>query len=325
MRAIVVDQPGGIETLVVRDVPEPEIGSNEILIETAYCGCNWADLQRRQGTYPHPVDYPHIMGREVSGTVVALGVEAEGFAVGNRVIAIPSTGGYAERCVAPTRLVNRLPDMIPFDIGAAIQVQATTAWHMLHTIYKVQHGETVLVHAAAGGVGLFVIQFAVRAGATVVGTVGTKGKESKALNFGATQVVNLDGDDFVATALAMTDGMGADLAVDSLGAETLNKTFDAVRSLGCIINIGEAEGTPYPNIRERMLPRSQTFTRFSLGNVMDRQDLWVRGIDNVIGALKDGWRKVPIVDRIPFEEVADAHRRLESRQVSGKLLLSFIN
>ena len=325
MRAIVVDQPGGIETLMVRDVPEPEIGSKEILIETAYCGCNWADLQRRQGTYPHRVDYPHIMGREVSGTVIGLGTGAEGFAVGDRVIAIPSSGGYAERCIAPTRLVSRLPDMIPFDIGAAFQVQATTAWHMLHTIYKIQHGETVLVHAAAGGVGLFVIQFAVRAGASVLGTVGTKGKEAKALNFGATQVVNLDGGNFVATALTMTDGMGVDLAVDSLGAATLDRTFDAVRPLGCIINIGEAEGAPYSNIRERMLPRSQTFTRFSLGNVMDRQDLWILGIESVLSALKDGWLNVPIVDRIPFVEVADAHRRLENRQVSGKLLLSFIN
>ncbi len=325
MRAIVVDQPGGIETLVVRDVPDPEAGPNEILIETAYCGCNWADLQRRQGTYPHPVDYPHIMGREVSGTVAALGADIEGFAVGDRVIAIPSSGGYAERCIAPARLVSRLPDAVPFDIGAAFQVQATTAWHMLHTVYRIEPDETVLVHAAAGGVGLFAIQLAVRAGASVIGTVGTKGKELKVLEMGAIQVVNLNEGDFVADALEMTNGAGVDLAMDSLGAATLDRTFDAVRALGHIINIGEAEGTPYPNIRERMLPRSQTFTRFSLGNVMDRPDLWVRGIDHVLAALEDGWLDVPIVDRIPFENAAEAHRRLESRQIAGKLLLSFVD
>ena len=325
MRAVVVDQPGGIETLVAREVPEPEAGPDEVLIETAYCGCNWADLQRRQGTYPHPVDYPHIMGREVSGTVVALGANASDLAVGDRVIAIPSSGGYAERCIAPARLVSRLPDAVPFDIGAAFQVQALTAYHMLHTVHATEPGETVLLHAAAGGVGLFAIQLAVRAGATVMGTVGTKGKEAKALDYGAARVVNLLEDDFVAAAREMTNGEGVDLAIDSLGAATLDRTFDAVRALGHIINIGEAEGTPYPNIRERMLPRSQTFTRFSLGNVMDRPDLWVRGIDYVLAALENGWLDVPIVDRIPFENAAEAHRRLESRQVTGKLLLSFAN
>ncbi len=325
MRAVVVDQPGGIETLVVREVPEPEAGPDEVLIETAYCGCNWADLQRRQGTYPHAVDYPHIMGREVSGTVAALGANASGLAVGDRVIAIPSSGGYAERCIAPARLVSRLPDAVPFDVGAAFQVQALTAYHMLYTVHATEPGETVLLHAAAGGVGLFAIQLAVRAGATVMGTVGTKGKEAKALDYGAARVVNLHEDDFVATAREMTNGEGVDLAIDSLGAATLDRTFDAVRALGHIINIGEAEGTPYSNIRERMLPRSQTFTRFSLGNVMDRPDLWVRGIDYVLAALEDGWLDVPIVDRIPFENAAEAHRRLESRQVAGKLLLSFAN
>ena len=221
--------------------------------------------------------------------------------------------------------MSRLPDAIPFDIGAAFQVQATTAWHMLHTVYRIGPGKTVLVHAAAGGVGLFAIQFAVRAGATVMGTVGTKGKEAKALDYGAVRVVNLNEDDFVVAAREMTNGNGVDLAMDSLGAATLDRTFDAVRALGHIINIGEAEGTPYPNIRERMLPRSQTFTRFSLGNVMDRPDLWVRGIKHVLAAIGDGWLDVPIVDRIPFEDAAEAHRRLESRQVAGKLLLSFVD
>ncbi len=159
----------------------------------------------------------------------------------------------------------------------------------------------------------------------MIGTVGTRGKEARALAVGAARVVNLNEGDFVAAALEATDGMGVDLALDSLGAATLDRTFDAVRALGHIINIGEAEGTPYPNIRERMLPRSQTCTRFSLGNVMDRPDLWRRGIDYVLTALEDGWLDVPIVDRIPFENAAEAHRRLESRQVAGKLLLSFAN
>lgn len=326
MRAAVVDRPGGPDALEVREVPEPVAGPGEVLIKTAFCGCNWADIQRRQGTYPHPVSYPHIMGREVSGTVLALGDGVEEFDVGQRVIAIlPNSGGYAERCTAPSGLVSPLPQEIPFDVGAAFQVQALTAYHMLYTVHAISAGETVLVHAAAGGVGLFTTQLASMAGATVIGTVGTPGKEARPLEYGAARVVNLKQSDFVASALEMTGGQGVDLAIDSLGAGTLDRTFDAVRALGHIINIGEAEGTPYANIRDRVLVRSQSFTRFSIGHAMERPDLWARGMQFVLGALADGSLKVPIVDRFPVNEVAAMHRLLESRQVAGKLLLSFLD
>ncbi len=325
MRAAVVDRPGGLGAFVVREVPEPVAGPGEVLIETAYCGCNWADIQRRMGTYPHPITYPHIMGREVSGTVLALGDGTGGLAVGDRVIAIPSTGGYTERCVASAALVTKLPAAIPLDVGAAFQVQALTAHHMLHTVHATGAGEVVLIHAAGGGVGLAATQLAVRAGATVIGTVGTPGKEAAPLRYGAGRVVNLGREDFVAVAREMTAGVGVDLAIDSLGAATLDRTFDAVRTLGHIINIGEAEGTPFPNIRERILPRSQTFTRFSLGHVMERPELWESGMCATLAALADGSLEIPIVARFPLEAVAEMHRRLESRHVAGKLLLSFVD
>ena len=277
------------------------------------------------GTYPHPITYPHIMGREVSGTVLALGDGTGGLAVGDRVIAIPSTGGYTERCVASAALVTKLPAAIPLDVGVAFQVQALTAHHMLHTVHATGAGEVVLIHAAGGGVGLAATQLAVRAGATVIGTVGTPGKEAAPLRYGAGRVVNLGREDFVAVAREMTAGVGVDLAIDSLGAATLDRTFDAVRTLGHIINIGEAEGTPFPNIRERILPRSQTFTRFSLGHVMERPELWESGMCATLAALADGSLEIPIVARFPLEAVAEMHRRLESRHVAGKLLLSFVD
>ncbi len=325
MRAAVVDRPGGLEAFVVREVPEPVAGPGEVLIETAYCGCNWADIQRRMGTYPHPITYPHIMGREVSGTVLALGDGVDGLAAGDRVIAIPSTGGYAGRCVATSALVTKLPAAIPLDVGAAFQVQALTAHHMLHTVHGTEAGEVVLLHAAGGGVGLAATQLAIRAGATVIGTVGTPGKEAAPLSYGAARVVNLGQGDFAAVARDMTEGVGVDLAIDSLGAATLDRTFDAVRTLGHVINIGEAEGTPFPNIRERILPRSQSFTRFSLGHVMERPDLWESGMRATLAALADGGLEIPIVARFPLDDVAEMHRRLESRHVAGKLLLSFVD
>jgi NADPH:quinone reductase len=326
MRAAIVNRPGGLDVLEIRETPEPAPAPGEVLIDVAYCGCNWADIQRRQGIYPHPVDYPHVMGREVSGTILSLGAGVGNFALGERVIAIlPNSGGYAERCTAPIGLVTRLPAAIPLDVGAAFQVQALTGYHMLHTLRRTVAGETVLLHAASGGVGLFATQLAVKAGATVIGTVGTSGKEARPLDYGAARVVNLNQENFVAVALEMTDGEGVDIAIDSLGAKTLDRTFDAVRTLGQIINIGEAEGTPYDNIRDRVLQRSQSFTRFSLGHVMERPDLWSRGMEYVLAALEDGFLEAPIVDRFPLDDVAEMHRRLESRQVTGKLLLSFVD
>ena len=322
MRAIVVDAPGGIEVLEVRDMPDPSWGNDDVLIDVAYAGCNWADTQVRTGEYPHSIDYPTIPGFEVSGTVTAVGANVSDIGVGDRVAAIPSTGGYAEKCAAPAALVTRLPESISPDTGAAFQIQALTAYHMLHTIHRIGEGDSVLIHAAGGGVGGFVVQLAVKAGARVFGTVGTPGKERKPLGYGAEAVLNLSEGDFVSAVQDLTNGEGVDLAIDSLGAETLDRTFGAVRNLGHVINIGEAEGVPYRNIRERILPRSQTFTRFHLGHIMERPDLWKRGLDYVLQAISDGWLDVPIVDRIPLEKVRDMHAQFEGRHVSGKLLLS---
>ena len=321
MRAIVVERPGGLEALELRQVAEPEIGPDDVLIDVAYCGCNWADTQRRAGSYPHPVDYPDIIGREVAGTVAELGDAVEGLALGDRVAASAWSGGYAERCAAKADMVTPLPDAVPLGVGAAFQVQGQTAYHMLHTVYGVKAGDTVLVHAAGGGVGLMVVQLAVHAGATVIGTVGTPGKEVKPLAYGAAIVVDLNQGDFVAATLALTDGVGVDLAIDSLGAATLDRTFAAVRLLGHIINIGEAEGVPYKNIRERILPRSQTFTRFHLGHLAERPDLWQAGAQHLLAAITDGWLDVPIVDRFPLADARAMHARLEGRGVAGKLLL----
>ncbi len=321
MRAIVVEKPGGLEALELREVPDPEIGPDDVLIDIAYCGCNWADTQRRAGIYPHPVDYPDIIGSEVSGTIAAVGDAVKGLAVGDRVAASAWSGGYAERCAAKAEMVIPLPDVVPLDVGAAFPVQAQTAYHMLHTVYGLKAGDTVLVHAAGGGVGLMVIQLAVHAGARVIGTVGTPGKEIRALDYGAQVVVNLNEGNFVAAALEMTDGVGVDLALDSLGASTLDRTFDAVRLLGHVINIGEAEGVPYKNIRERILPRSQTFTRFHLGHLSQRPDLWQAGAQYLLAAITDGWLDIPIVERFPLADARGMHARLEGRGVAGKLLL----
>ncbi len=322
MRAIVVDTPNQqLDALQLRDVPEPSVGPGKILIKVAYCGCNWADTMVRSGTYPHPVDYPVIPGMEVSGTVSAKSAEVTNVSVGDRVTTLVGSGGYAEICAADASLVARLPSGVALDVAAAYPVQALTAYYMLHTVYQLQAGETVLVHACGGGVGLFVTQLAGRLGARVIGTVGTPGKENLPLKYGADAVINLNQTNFVSAVRDLTDGAGVDLAIDSLGAKTLDRTFDAVKVFGHIINIGEAEGTPYKNIRDRVLLRSQAFTRFSIHHVMAFPQLWAEGNDYLLRGVAEGWLDVPIVERFQLERARDMHAKIQGRGVSGKLLL----
>ena len=323
MKAVVIRATGGPEQLSLAEVPDPVPGPGEVLLDVAYAGCNWADTQVRQGIYPHAMTYPMILGFEVSGTVAALGPDVSGVAVGDRVAAFPEKGGaYAEKCVTGAAGLIRLPDTVPFDTGAAFPIQALTAYHMLWTIYGgVGPGETVLVNAIGGGVGLMCTQLAVQAGARVIGTTGTPGKEARALEYGASRVVLTTDEDFEAAVLEFTAGRGVDLAIDSYGATMLDRTFGVVKKLGHVISIGEAEGQPFKNIRERILPRSQTFTRLHLGHVDQESPEWRAGLKHVLGGLEAGWLRVPVEGVFPLAEAADMHRRLEGRHVAGKLLL----
>ena len=223
--------------------------------------------------------------------------------------------------MAPAAGLIRLPDTIALDVAAAFPIQALTAYHMLFTIFGLERGDAVLVNAVGGGVGLMCTQLAVRAGARVIGTTGTPGKEKRALDYGAERVVVTSTEDFERAALDFTAGKGVDLAIDSYGATMLDRTFNTVRKLGHIISIGEAEGQPFLNIRERILPRSQTFTRLHLGHVDQGSAAWQAGVDHVLGGIAEGWLKVPIVATFPLAQAADMHRHLEGRQVAGKLLL----
>ena len=321
MKAITISSTGGYDKLVIVEAADPKPGPEEVLVDIAYAGCNWADTQIRQGVYSHPVVYPIIPGYEISGTVSKLGAHVKGVNIGDRVAAIVERGGYAQKCTVPKIGLIRLPESIGLDIGAAFPIQSLTAYQMLFNIFRLKPGDTVLVHAIGGGVGLFCTQLAVKAGARVIGTVGTQGKEKRPLEYGASSVVFTKSEDFVSVALESTGGMGVDLAIDSLGGSTLDRTFAAVRVLGHIISIGEAEGAPRNNIRERLMERSQTFTRLSLGKINPSSREWRGGIEHLVAWIEQGQLKAPIEGVFPFHQSGAMHERLESRRVSGKLLL----
>lgn len=323
MRRIIVHKPGGPEALQLEESATPAPGPGEVAIDIAYCGCNYADIMVRENSYPHPTRYPTVPGCEVSGRIRALGAGVSHLRIGQPVAACPpDDGGYAEVCIVPSDQIIALPPDMPLLLAAAFPVQALTAHIMLHDIARAAAGSTILVHAIGGGVGLCLTQLAVKAGCRVIGTVGTPGKEQRPLELGATRVIERGSEDFVAAVHAVTGGKGVDTVFDSVGAETLDRSFDALSTLGHVVSFGEASGRPFANIWERLVPKSATFSRFHLGHVVPGSPLWDAAVARVLTGLRAQWLKIFIEEVYPLNRAADMHARLESRTVAGKLVLS---
>jgi NADPH:quinone reductase len=323
MRAVLIAAPGTEGNLKIIDAPAPVAGIGQVLVDVAYCGCNFADTMIARGTYPHPKGYPIVGGLEIAGRIASLGPNVVGVAVGDRVAAfLEEAGGFADQCVVPLERLVEIPDGMSLDVAAAFPIQGLTSWHLLHNVSTTNPGDVILIHAIGGGVGLFATQLAVDAGATVIGTVGTKGKEKRPLEYGAQRVVNREEEDFVEAVITFTKGKGVDKVVDSTGASILDRSFATIRKLGHVVSFGEAEGRPFPNLWERIVPKSLTFTRFHLGHADFSSELWRRGIDEVVGGIMTGTLKVPIEETFPFEKAEAMLDRLASRQVAGKLILA---
>jgi NADPH2:quinone reductase len=324
MQAIVVERPGGLESLRLGEVSDPICGDRDLIVRVAYAACNWGDIQKRQGIYPDPVTYPAIIGAEVSGTIVARGRRVRGFGIGDRVAAItgPRTlGGYAELVAVPAAYAIALPDHVSLELGAAFPLVSLTAYHLLHSATRIGRGDVILIHAIGGGVGLMATQIAKLRGATVIGAVGSARKAKLARACGADLVVDRSRRDFVEAALAFTDGRGVDLVIDSLGGDVLPRSFDALRPYGRLINIGEAAGEPDFPVRKKLYERSTSMAGFEVLHAEPGSARWRRGVRYVLDRLGSGELQVPVAGILPWSRVADAHRRLESRRVSGKLLL----
>ena len=216
MRAVVFEKPDGEPgSTVLKNVAMPVAGPGHVLVQVAYAGLNYADLMMRTGIYPHPKGYPLVAGLELAGTAREVGTGVTGISVGDRVAAFSEdAGAFAEFCAVPSERIVQLPDDVGFDTGAAFYVQALTAWNLLHTVSQTRQGDVILIHAVGGGVGLYLTQIAKAAGAMVIGTVGTAGKETRARNYGADLVVNRDEADFVEAAMEFTNGRGVDKVVE---------------------------------------------------------------------------------------------------------------
>lgn len=324
MRAVLAERPGPVSSLRVVERPVPAPGPGEVRIRVAYAACNWGDVQKCQGVYPDPVAYPAVLGAELSGVVSACGAGVRRLRPGTRVAAITGPamlGGFAEEVCVPVDYCMPLPADFDLRVGAAFPVAGLTAWHLLHSAHHLRKGQTVLIHAIAGGVGLALCQLAAAAGARVLGTVGSPDKAELAREYGAHRVIARDEEDFVLVAMAETDGRGVDLVIDSLGADILPRSFDALRTYGRVINIGEAAGEPDFAVRAKLYERSTSLAGFEVLHAQPGSRRWRNGVRRVLAALAAGQLTIPVGDTLPLAETPTALARLESRATTGKILI----
>jgi NADPH2:quinone reductase len=316
MRAIYIEQTGGPEMLKYGDMPTPEPAPGQALIKVGAAGVNFIDTYHRGGLYKIPL--PAILGSEGAGTVE----QGTLFKKGDRVAWAMTRGSYAEYATVPESMLVALPDSVSFQEGAAAMLQGMTAHYLTHSTYPLKKGDTALIHAAAGGTGRLLVQMAKLVGARVIGTAGTEAKAQIAREAGADETILYSTQDFVAETRRLTDGKGVDVVYDSVGAATLMKSLDCLRPRGMAVSFGQSSGA-VPPFEPLLLSQkgSLFFTRPSLGNyIADRQELEWRAADifSWIAAKK-------LVLRIDHEYqlayAAQAHRDLESRQTTGKLIL----
>jgi NADPH2:quinone reductase len=320
VKAIQIKEYGGPEVMKVVDLPIPKSKANEVVLKVEAAGVNFADVYARQGAYG--LVLPGVLGQEAAGVISEVGADVKGLKVGDRVVYRGVNGAYAEYVAVPADRVLKIPEGLTGEQAAAVLLQGLTAHYLTHSTYPLKRGETALVHAAAGGVGLLLVQMAHHIGARVIGTVSTDEKAKLAREAGADEVVLYTKTDFVAETKRLTNNAGVHVVYDSVGKDTVEKGFDALRPRGYMVVYGASSG-PVPPINTAVLNQkgSLFMTRPSLVNyASDRQEYEQRARD-VFGWLAEGKLKLRIGKRYPLDQAEQAHRDLESRKTTGKLLL----
>jgi NADPH2:quinone reductase len=321
MRAIVFDRVGGPEVLRLADVPKPDVRPGMVLLKTHAVGVNFADVRFRQGLYVVKPKLPDTPGMEAAGVVEAVGDGVTGFAPGMRVAAF-TVKSYAEYCQAPASMVIPLPDAVDFVHGAAFPIQVMTAYHMLHTADTTGPGKTVLVHSAAGGVGIVAVQLAKIAGARVFGTVGDDAKKALVTAHGADAVINYSTEKFADEVLRLTDGRGVDLILDAVGKPTFEEGLRCLASFGHLILYGRAGGPTDPLNVAVLSAKSQKVSGFMVPTVTRNFPEKTReSALRCFAWMREGKLKLHIGQTFPLADAAEAHRSLESRRSTGKLVL----
>jgi NADPH2:quinone reductase len=320
MRAIRVHQSGGPEVLIEQDIPVPQPKPGEARVKLEAIGVNFIDIYQRTGLYALPT--PFTLGMEGAGTVDAVGEGVTEVKSGDRVAYSMVLGSYADYAIVPAWKLAPLPANLDTKSAAALMLQGMTAHYLTHSTYPLKKGETAVVHAAAGGVGLLLVQIAKHLGAHVIGTVSTEAKARLAREAGAADVIVYTEADFLPEVRKLTGGRGAHVVYDSVGRDTFNKSLDCLRPRGYMVLFGQSSGPVSAFDPALLAGKGSLFlTRPTLAHyALDREELLARAGD-LFGWVAEGKLKLRIDHTLPITRAADAHRDLEARRTTGKVLL----
>jgi NADPH2:quinone reductase len=320
MQAIYVREFGGPEVLSYESTPVPEPGAGQARVKVEAAGLNFIDIYQRSGLYSIPL--PVVLGMEAAGTVDALGSEVTDLKPGDRVAYAMQLGAYAEYAIVPAAKLVPVPDGVSTDLAAGVMLQGMTAHYLTHDSYPIQAGDTVVVHAAAGGVGQLLVQTAKRLGARVIGTVSTQEKARLAAEAGADHVIRYTDTDFEVEVKQLTGGAGVEVVYDSVGQATFDKGLNCLKPRGIMVLFGQSSGPVAPfNIGTLSAKGSLFLTRPSLGNyVAERSELLQRAGD-LFEWMAAGELQVRIDQTFSLADAAEAHRYMEGRKTKGKVLL----
>lgn len=322
MKVIKFEEFGGPEVLKWSDAEKPQPKSGEVLIEVKSSGINYADTARREGQYVVPTALPYVPGSEVAGVIVEIGSEVRNFSKGQRVVALIESGGYSQYVAVDERVLTPIPDNVDFDQAVALPLQGLSAYHILKTMGRLAPGETVLIHAAAGGVGAIAVQLAKIFGAgKIIATASTDEKLAHAEKMGATHVVNYSEDGWVEKVKEITEGKGVDVALEMVGGEVFNQTVKCLAPFGRLVIFGAASGQQATFNPGQLMRKNQSVIGFFLPQIMRNPELFQQSFKELLGYMASGQLTLTIGGSYPLEEAARAHQMLQGRKTIGKLVL----
>ncbi|ESU33649.1 alcohol dehydrogenase [Bacillus sp. 17376] len=322
MKAIQLKEYGGPEVLQVVEIERPVPEGHQVLIEVQAIGVNYADTARREGQYVVPTKLPFIPGAEIAGVVVEIGESVTNVKKGDRVVTLIESGGYAEFALADSRGLIPLSEKMEFEQAVALPLQGLSAYHILKTMGRLEKGETVLVHAAAGGVGTLAVQLAKLSGASkVIATASTEEKLALAADMGADVLINYTEQGWEEKVLEATGGKGVDVALEMAGGEIFNKTLKCLATFGRLVIYGVASGEQSRFYPSSLMARNQSVIGFFLPQIMRKPALIQSSMAEMLGYLSKGQLKLTIGGVYSLEQAAEVHRLLQSRQTKGKLIL----
>ncbi|HEX9761322.1 MAG TPA: quinone oxidoreductase [Candidatus Acidoferrales bacterium] len=319
--AIRIHTTGGPEVLRWEEVEVGAPGAGEVRLRHTAVGLNYIDVYHRSGAYPLP-QLPAVIGREAAGVVEAVGAGVTALRPGDRVAYVDPIGSYAEQRIAPAERMVPVPDGIDDRTAAAMMLKGLTAQYLLRRTYRVQRGETIVVHAAAGGVGLILCQWARHLGARVVGTAGSDAKAELARRHGCDEVIVYTRENFVERVKELTAGQGVPVVYDSVGRDTFEGSLDCLRPLGVLVLYGQASGPVPPfNIGQLMTKGSLYLTRPTLVNYTATREDLMAGSKELFDVVQSGAVKITVQQTYPLRDAAAAHAGLEARKTTGSTVL----